>query len=430
MELNIRTSINIVESVKKLNLEKNEQFYAIKILSDIAYASLFYEEKSIKKSSNYFQKICGNYGNSYTKIINILIANNLLKQNNSYQVGNYSKSYTTNIKISEKWVTVKVDKYLTKRQIQNYKNRQKKDIDKTAQWHSRNLKNIVTFDWDKLSILIGDKFKIDVLPYKETILKALTDLSVDDVLKEHYSYLDEEELNSLKRKLIIMQQKIYELITLENNVTIVGSKGGRHYTPLSNASKEIRKCLVSKIKNKPYLIEIDIKNSQPTFLLGMCNKKGLIVEEEVKNEILNGKFYELVGGLWLYDKEEITHDKAVRDIVKKITYSNILFPKNIIRNNSKYFHEISKNFPKFASAIQILAEEYSLASVLQSAEANLMLPITKSLKAVGIHDSIILSAETTEEEIEKTKQMIKKEFIKEFKISPQLSYEIISVMKA
>lgn len=407
----LRIPYDIKQKVDSLELKEHEKFYTMKFLSDITHAQYCYKEDYIHKSSNYLRKIFGKDGTNQQKIINILKEAGLLEINNSFSKGSFPKSYKSNIELSGHWITIKIDKYLNKIQKKQYKNRLKELLDVYIQWHSKNIKNILEFDYLKLSELIRSFFKIEVEPAKDIILKTMMNLVLTD--KENYQRMN------------LYRIKIIGLITLERNHTKKGSKGGRHYTILSNCPKEIRNCLVSKIKDRPDLIELDIKNSQPTFLLGIFNAKNREVEKEIKSSILEGKFYEEVGILWGYNPTEITEDKRTRDQVKKLVYSNIIFANNTIRQHSNYFKAIKKKYPNFCKAIIDLSRYESLASVLQNSEAALILPIVKKFGGVGIHDSLIFTA-TQKNDYEPVMKYIKEQFYSAYKIYPKISVECIS----
>lgn len=57
-----------------------------------------------------------------------------------------------------------------------------------------------------------------------------------------------------KSKKTFYRMKILELLDLKNTTVKIGSKGKRHYSVISNCPKDIRKCLVSKIPDKPFLL--------------------------------------------------------------------------------------------------------------------------------------------------------------------------------
>lgn len=407
----LRIPYDIKQAVDNLDLKEHEKLYTINFLSDITHAQHCYEEDYIHKPSNYFRKICGKDGDNQQKIIKVLKEAGILEINNSFSKGNFPKSYRSNIELSGRWVTIKIDKYLNKKQKKQYKKRLKELLDIYIQWHSKNIKNILGLNYLELSILIRWFFKIEVEPDKDMILKTMMNLVLTD--KENYQ----------RRNLYRI--KIIDLITLERNHTKKGSKGGRHYTILSNCPKDIRKCLVSKIKDRPDLIELDIKNSQPTFLLGICNAKNIEMEEGMKSSILEGQFYEEIGSLWGYNPTEVTEDKKIRDQVKKLVYSNIIFATNTIRQHSKYFKAIKKEYPKFCKAVMDLSRGQSLASVLQNAEADLVLPIVKKFGGVGIHDSLIFTA-TQKDDYEPVMKYIKEQFYSVYKIYPKISVECIS----
>ena len=436
--MNLITSHNIKNTVDQLELENYNKYYAMYILNSLSFARLYLETNYIHKSQKWFRKIAGNNGKNQIKIMNQLIQKKIIEVDQSYRTNIYSKSYKSNISPCDSWVKVPIKNYLNERQIKDFKARMSVDVIKVHQWHSRNIKKIIEFDWLKLSILIHEEFKVNLAPNRGSILKGTIELSIKDVVEKDSILLSdikrkrerEKEKKRRKKKkdqLTLMKYKIIDLITLNNNITKLGTKGGRHYTLLSNAPKKLRNCLVSRNTNKQFLIELDIKNSQPIFLLGMISKLGVKVEKNISEAIRTGTFYELIGQTWGYSSEDIRNNDEIRGIVKKKTYANILFANRKVRSK-KTFKRFEKKFPLFAKGIGILTKNgtVSLASVLQNAEAELMLPLTKRIEGVGIHDSIIFIANDSVTEAKFIEKLVLDEFEKKYSITPELQIRVIS----
>lgn len=411
------------------NLNNNEKYLAMILLNKISYSYLFQnkdreeqEKEFVSKSIKSITKnIIGKEETTY-KIINTLTMSGLVERGTSYQVGEHSKGFKPNFSIGNRLCTLKAEDYLTVEQLRRLNGRIEKSRDWEIEWHRENILKNVELDRIRVISLCVDIFSFNALFPKW-------------VLVEHWSLEDLKialmglDLKEDDRK-IMLRSKILELIDLEKTTIKKGIKGGRHYHCLSNAPSELRKCMVSKDPKKPYLWQIDIKNSQPFFLLALLLKKGYEVEESVKADIIGGTFYETIGKLFGYRSGEVLNDKDIRKEVKTIVFRDIFFcTSNTIRLASSKYQSIKKRFPKFCNAIEDITEknkERTLASLLQEIESKEVLPVVKKHKGFGIHDSILVVATSNVEEIQEISLELEMKLLKKYKLKASTSIEKIS----
>jgi len=140
-----------------------------------------------------------------------------------------------------------------------------------------------------------------------------------------------------------------------------GFRVDRIYHSLSNLSKISRKHLTIKMNN------IDLKNSQPIFLISYLKSNDLEYDlnyqKDCEDGILYNNFYDLP------NESKIRNKDNVRDIVKENFYKNIFFGFN---ERSIYNKKFKLLYPKTWKSIEcIFDSDISLACVLQNREAEL-----------------------------------------------------------
>lgn len=423
----IRIDSNIKYKIDSISeLENNEKYLCMFFLNKILF-SYFYSIKQnnhfdkeffVNKSIKGLQYLFGSDKNTY-KCINVLEKNNLIERGNSYVKDKYSKGFKPLLNITGKFVTVKINNYLNVHQITNLRKRIQKKRSKDLEWHLNNLKRDIELDLHLLSLFI-DKFfgvKINCFDDRDKYIEQVMNipLQCDDMVTNAKQYF--------------YKMKILDLLDLENTEIVKGEKGGRHYHALSNTPTDLKRCLVSKNMKKPFLIQIDIKNSQPFFLLCLIEKANLEIEESMKIAILNGKFYEKIGEVWGYNFLDITENKSIRKEVKEMVFKYLFFCKNnTSRLNNENFKKIRDKYPLFALAIEKVADvkNRTLASLLQEIETKEMLPIVRKFKAIGIHDAVVLITVDKQTQVEKVKVELFNRFKKKYKMTPQVSVELLS----
>ena len=145
----------------------------------------------------------------------------------------------------------------------------------------------------------------------------------------------------------------------------------RIYHSFSNLSKVARKHFNIRFHN------IDIRNSQPLFLVAYLDKQGLDYDIEYKLDCEEGRFYERFSGLYL-DRDEL----------KRAVFKRIFFGFEEGSEVNKLFKEI---YPKTWQNLKNFSlTEETLASRLQNLEADLFNRIKprKSTNYFTLFDSI------------------------------------------
>lgn len=404
---------NIIENTE---LAPKEKFFSMIILNHLYGAhtaglnSGDCEHGYVNKHREYFRNIVGD--NSYTELLDKLHKLGVLEINDKYSINRFTKSYKPMFSCTGAFTTINAKHYLTSKELSNWRGRVEKMKEKysVAEWHLKNLKSTVEIDLCLLKLLYNYEFGIE--------LKANNH---DEMLFE----LESLEIEFESKKEEMLHSKTVEVMDLINTDIKIGEKSKRHYHALSNAPKLLRACLKSKNPKKPYLMEIDIKNSQPTILLGLCKVNKLDVEEEISAFIQLGKFYEVIGSnVWGFSKDDITTDSKTRNDVKRLCFKYIMFATSF---GTDPFNKLKKVYPKFAKAIETLAKkdkDITLAALLQQKESEIMLPITKKFSGIGIHDSIMVATVKDTEELFKIKNAICKAFNK-MKVEVEMDINLI-----
>lgn len=151
-----------------------------------------------------------------------------------------------------------------------------------------------------------------------------------------------------------------------------GTKVNRIYHSFSSLSKITRKCFKTKYFN------IDISNSQPTFLVYYLVSNKIKFEQQYQEIVENGNFYELFYDLYNND----------RDKVKVAVYESLFFAFNESRRINKRFKEL---FPLVWNELKRINEHgITLASILQNLEADLFnnIEVKTSTKFFTLFDAI------------------------------------------
>lgn len=453
----IRIDRNIYNSIKDLDsLEFNEKYLAMILVNKIAFSYLRKiksEDKNliVYKSLDRIDNITGSNRTTY-KLVDCLVNAGVLERGKSYQAGVYSKGFIPRIIPSGKYVTVKAFDYMTDRQVGNLRKRLEKMKDDKIEWHRENLINNLILSTDKLKEYVREIFKLEVKQDAEIdeIIKLLMEIDLEvlagvEFQAEIQAYENRKRENKkIKAKLdrqiesyickrAFIREKIFELSELEKTGITVGEKGHRHYHALSNTPRELKKCMISTNEKKPFLIQIDIKNSQPFFLLCLILQVGLEIEESIKLHIMTGEFYERLGEIWGFKWFDVKDNHKTRQEVKRLVYSNIFFASNEDRQRSKLFKQLAEKYPLFADAIIQISdvknkkgEPRTLASLLQEIETKELLPLVRKYNGVGIHDAIIITSVDGVKGIEKITKDLENRFKKKYGLVPKLDISIIS----
>lgn len=178
--------------------------------------------------------------------------------------------------------------------------------------------------------------------------------------------------SALKAEIINWQEKGFTTARLRKRLSKLfsskdyryikkGYKVDRIYHSFSNISKISRNYL-----NIP-MCNIDLKNSQPLFLIAYLIENNMPYDISYKNDCESGEIY-----LNFYNtrKEDFSNDTdELRTNVKKAIYKNIFFGFN---ENSLYNKRFKELYPKVWSSLKSINESgATLAGILQNREASL-----------------------------------------------------------
>lgn len=182
-----------------------------------------------------------------------------------------------------------------------------------------------------------------------------------------------------------------------------GKLGNRLFTNISSFPKDMRKFLIVKdsfTDQQIQLTEIDIKNSQPLFLLVYLLKKHKnnipIAELARYQKIVENGFYE-----WFMKKLKISISD--REKVKKDVYKKLLFNKHHKKNPTVYEVVFKHDFPTIFKIITSIKSKHGhakLSHLMQKVEAIFILDLIAKQYTqqfpmgylVTIHDSIIVKS--------------------------------------
>jgi uncharacterized protein YpuA (DUF1002 family) len=438
---NIKMDLTLIKMIESLDLKENEKYLSMIFYNKLVINYLYsckkeacYKDMFITKSiKNVSSSVFGDIKTVYT-CINELERKGLIARGTSYIVGEYSKGFKPLVIPTGKFITVHAKDYLNKRQIENLRKRLIKKIDKGVEWHLLNLIKNVELDYNRLRKLVKTNYNVDLVgDDKQSIIDQVMELGTDEsFIREHlkelgYKRIRKDRIEQEIHKRTFLKMKILELLEIEKTGIVKGEKGGRHFHTLSNAPRELRYCVVSKDTKRPHLMQVDIKNSQPFFLLCLFFQHGIRVERGLELGIIGGKFYEEIGNCWGYNPYSVSNNHDIRQEVKRKVYSNILFADEHVRATSEYFQKVKDRYPLFAKAIESLTETgATLASLLQRLEADEVLPIVKKFHGIGLHDAVITIAVDEVESTEKVVHEIIKRFKEKFNLTPSLSIDKIS----
>lgn len=395
-----RISKGVRDTIENIEeLDQRDKYYAMLFLENLNIKTMYEEKENekfhgfINKSTDYFREVRG--GKDEKAFVEILAKNNLIEINHVYSKERFSKSYKSKIVDHGGWVTVKAENYMSKTELRHHKARVEKRIKKykDISWHRNNIIKYLELCLIKLEKLYITKDIIVEFKDKKDLEQKLLEL---DLMK--YSRSNQ-----------VLIRKTLEILDIENSYIIQGKYSNRHFHALSNAPKCLRACLKSKLVDRPLVVEIDVSNSQPTILMILIKAKKLQVEQQLFELTEQGKFYESLGKLWGFKEGDITDNSEVRHKVKRIIYGTVLFAED---RNNWYFKKVKKFYPKFSESIEKLDKDRTLARELQRLEVDIMIPTVKKHKAVGIHDSVILTCTSGALEVEIVKSEIEEKFKK------------------
>ena len=296
----------------------------------------------------------------YSRLLDILIDLNLIERNDTYEVGNFSKSYRPHVNL----------KYESTKSI----NINTKKIFKKIQTKS-------------------DLYKNTPFRYR----KMIDDLYLTKIDLEQFFYDIDQMLGmrySSNTKAVLTYNKIYALKirALKINLGIHWisiSETGRVYSSITN----LPQIMIKYIRlNNEKVVEIDAANSQPLLLSSLVN------HSKFTRDVESGVFYEAMA-----ESMGIT-----RSEFKGQSYKYIFFNENEI--GSTWRKRLDAVYPGLANQINEIKKTDKLWFLLQKAEADIWIKIAQKQPdpVLTRHDSILI----TDNEIESIKKQLKTEYKK------------------
>lgn len=316
----------------------------------------------------------------YKTIISLLIQARIVKSNDKYSTGNFSKSYClTNNAFERKLIEVEVAS-------ESFKNRLLKIAEKNfIETNSDPLLKKVLDNTAKLIIVEQDSY------YKDKLLDLTeeemdNDIDPEDKLKErtqqYYRYkIFYEEfkfLNENTSSFELFKSKVYQSPTI--------AKSGRIYHTASSIPRHIRRSM--RVVGGHYIWEVDMSAAQPTLLMLEWLKTGGLDSAEhglCLNLILKGELYH-------YIQNNSQYFKALEYSTLKKEALQALYEPNTKSERNQALYSL---FPLFMNWINKLKrKDYRIASHIgQSLEAKIFVEVYRNLPddifALIIHDSIL-----------------------------------------
>ena len=373
-----------IDNKKKIKKEYSLQFLPESLLEVSKNKTIYYNEKKLKVSyivdithnlilKYYFKKdnnfhlsstiLKEKYGFMYNYYINYLIDNNIIEMVRNYKSGRNTRVY----QICQNILDNKI--------YRNYKNKDKvllKKYEKAiALVENQNelVYNIILPDIKKK--LVEDLFEVDIEYTKSVYFLDNTIQDKDTYNKNMYS------VESINDKHIFYHFDTY----------------GRMHTNFTILKSFIRKnCLLI---NGSKTFEVDIKNSQPSFLCKLISEDFYYINDIDKAELEffkyltdSGKFYQ-----YIIDNSNISQKNDAKKLVYKV-----FFGKNYKNKHDDVFKELFPSIYNYIVYFKNKEKNYkSLSHKLQKMESNLLynkiikriVELCPDIKIISIHDSIV-----------------------------------------
>ena len=274
--------------------------------------------------------------------------------------------------------------------------------------------NELELDYSKAKKYIDNHYRKDYLTSLQYINTHQTEKETTE-FKKHFSIVSIYESNLSN---ITMFKDNEKFICVDN-------KSNRLHCNLTNISTPLRQFL-SLGGDK--LWNVDIANSQPTFLGLLMRRRDTIDKEEVERYLevcKSGQFYEYISELGGLDLD--LTDYKIRKKFKQSIFSGVLFDRNR-KDLSKWEKTFQSVFPSiFKEVREIKKKDYNaMAIMLQKEESSFIFGCIQKLYSIfkynivllSIHDSIV----STKDGVVKVKDIMEEEFSRKYKFIPNLKY--------
>ena len=322
----------------------------------------------------------------YKSILSLLIETRLLKPNEKYSSGKFSKSYClTNYAFERGVINVEVSSESFKKRLHQIAEKDfvestkdpllKKIIDNTA--------NLIVVEQDsyykdKLLELTEEEMDNDIDP-EDKLMERRRQYFRYKTFYEEFKFLN-ETTSSFE----LFKSKAYQTPTI--------AKSGRIYHTAASIPRHIRKSM--RVTGGHYIWEVDMSAAQPTLLMLERLKTSDSNKPEYRlcfNLILEGRIYQ-----YIQENSEYFRALGYANLKKEVLQA--LYEPN---TNSQRNQALNKLFPSFVHWINKLKlKDYRIASHIgQSLEAKIFVEVYKNLPdnifALVIHDSILCLEDQT-----------------------------------
>ena len=315
----------------------------------------------------------------YKSIISLLIETRILKPNDKYSTGKFSKSYRlTNYAFEKGIIDVEISSTAFKKRLLQIAEKDfnditsdpllKKILDNTAQL-------IVveqdSYYKDKLLVLTEEEMDNDIDP-EDKLMERRRQYFRYKTFYEEFKLLN-ESASSFE----LFKSKAYQTPTI--------AKSGRIYHTAASIPRHIRKSM--RVTGGHNIWEVDMSAAQPTLLMLEWLKTSDSKKPEYNlclNLILEGRIYQFI-----QENSEYFNALGYSNLKKEVLQA--LYEPN---TNSPRNESLNKLFPSFMQWINKLKNnDYRIASHIgQSLEAKIFVEVYRNLPddifALVIHDSI------------------------------------------
>ena len=301
----------------------------------------------------------------YSKFISILECAGLVEVNDKYSKDTFSKSYRVNKDFirGNDLTPVEIDFRLLTNNTHN-----------KSYWLKK---------YPQYAELIKDCYrtKVDLVPYIKWLNENIgIDLGKSPVKKGDYTISDSKQSYCVMEDRVLDTERImrYTNSAIKNNIGNLWfkvSNEGRFYTSIINLSSTAVPFL---LLNKRKLKSIDIANSQPLLLASMVDNRAY------KKDCGEGKFYGRIMKVMGLGKEE----------VKNRLYKYLFFTNNAL-NGGGLYKAFDNLYPGLVEQINAIKERVSLAHLLQTMEAGIIVEGAGRLDFPKLlrHDQVLMFEE-------------------------------------
>lgn len=413
---------------KVLGITENTELYdKCNWLITYLFKKQMLDERNKEKPDNFFinisRKTLSKYLGSrdYRMIIELLVSKDIIKQNDKYSAGRFSKSYAfAEIGLKRERIEVEIQsaafiKKLTKIREEKYQEAIETPLFKRIIENTARIK------------IVEEKGYYKSILFEATEEEMENNIDPEERLKEnkHRYYRYESFYNEFKN--LSNNTSVENLVQSRIYQSPIKANSGRVYHTIAATPRYIRHSM-RHIEGE-YLWEVDMSAAQPTLLILSWLRSEEIEETEAEllmKLILNGGLYEYVR----------THSKYFAALEYKTLKKEILQALYEQYTSTKRNTALNELFPNFMEWINSIKkkEGYTRVSYIgQSKEAEIFVEVYKDLPeemfGLIIHDSIMCLEKDTDhikdKLIERTKEVFP--ILQEHDLSNLFKTSIVSI---